>query len=177
MKRYCITWVGVFCIGMFSVVLVLYMRLNKDTRTGVNVGLGLMSLTLAIAMETLPVAPQWVSLPWRSLAGFCVPQCYCMAAWLFQATTLFQLWLITVLMKCNGSENVTGWHRLINAGWQEGSGYHTQTSGRNHSLAAFQRHRVSTVFFFCLEFISMTLLFYDSSISFMIRFLGKCQPA
>lgn len=43
----------------------------------------------------------------------------------FQATTLFQQWLITVLMKCEGSGNVTGMTRACQCGPAGSSVSHT----------------------------------------------------
>lgn len=67
------------------------------------------------------------------------------AASVFQATTLFRKWLITVLMKCEGSGNVTGMTWACQCGPAGSSVSHTDIwkDMEHQPLAAFSRKELN----------------------------------
>ena len=86
----------------------------------------------------LPVAPWRV--PRRPLAALAL-LLSTVAAPVFQATTLFRQWLIIVLMKCEGSGNVTGMTWACQCGPAGRSVSHTDIwkDMEHQPLAAFSR--------------------------------------
>lgn len=88
--------------------------------------------------NALPVAPWHV--PRSPLAALAL-LLSAVAAPVFQAATLFQQWLITVLMKCEGSGNVTGMTWACQCGPAGRSVSHTDIwKGTEHQpLAAFSK--------------------------------------
>lgn len=88
--------------------------------------------------NTFPVAPWRV--PRRPLAALAL-LLSAVAAPVFQATTLFRQWLITVLMKCEGSENVTGMTWACQCGPAGRSVSHTDIwkDTKHQTLPAFSK--------------------------------------
>lgn len=103
--------------------------------------------------------------PRRPLAAL-APLLGTMAAPLFQATTLFRRWLITVLMKCEGSGNVTRMTRACQCGPAGRRALHSDIwkDTEQQPLIAFSRKEllITSVGFYVTSFFVFIFYFISS---------------